>query len=77
MLVDVPTQAGPAYRQAAHPVRFSATKPAYRHAGVTLGNDSEAVLAQCGYTDGEIAALFTEGVVSGARTPAATALAKR
>jgi alpha-methylacyl-CoA racemase len=62
MLVDVASHSGERYRQAAHPVRFSATPPAYRQAGAALGNDSEAVLAECGYSTGEVAALLAQGV---------------
>ncbi len=72
VLVNVPSEHGAAHRQAAHPVKFSVTSPSYRHAGVPLGNDSAAVLAQSGYTAGEIAALIAAGVVSGTRAPTVT-----
>ncbi|WP_433704868.1 CoA transferase [Paraburkholderia sacchari] len=74
MVVEVAAREGgdyphhPPYRQAAHPVRFSATPPVYRHAGAPLGSDSEAVLAECGFSAGEIAALLAKGATCTAAT---------
>lgn len=65
MVVDVPV-AGMAYTlpQIAHPVRYSATPPAYRHAGETLGRQSHAILAELGYGDADVAALAAAGVIA-------------
>jgi len=67
MVVDVPvTDPGDAdtLPQIAHPVRYSATPPAYRHAGETLGRQSRAILAELGYGDAEVAALAGAGVIA-------------
>jgi alpha-methylacyl-CoA racemase len=47
--------------------RFSRTTPAVSHAARRPGQDSEAVLADCGFTADEIAALLEQGAVSPAK----------
>lgn len=63
MIVDVPDAAGGTHaRQIAHPVRYSATPPAYRHVGPPLGGQSRAILAELGYDDAHIDALAAQRV---------------
>lgn len=62
MVVEVPAASGQAYRQAAHPVRYSATPPTYRHVGQALSCAGPAVLAELGYGDAEIRRLEAQGV---------------
>lgn len=68
MVVDVPVGAGTDHtasiRQIAHPVRYSATPPVYRHAGEALGQQSRAILAGIGYDDHQIDALAAKGVTA-------------
>ncbi len=59
LLVDTPRGDGTAQRQVAHPLRFSASRPAYRHIGPRLGEHTVEVLGEAGYTTQEIAALQT------------------
>ncbi|MEQ8485970.1 MAG: CaiB/BaiF CoA-transferase family protein [Pseudomonadales bacterium] len=47
--------------------RFSRTAPAVSHAARKPGQDSKAVLADCGFTADEIAALLEQGAVSPAK----------
>jgi crotonobetainyl-CoA:carnitine CoA-transferase CaiB-like acyl-CoA transferase len=62
MLVDVPAASGKVYRQAAHPVRYSATPPRYRHTGEALGHGGRSVLLELGYDEQAIDALEMRGV---------------
>ncbi len=71
MVVDVPSTGARSVRQAAHPVRYSATSPVYRHGGEPLGHESRAILAQLGYSDDDIAQLEAQGVTHLADTSAA------
>jgi len=47
----------------AHPVRFSQTPPTYREPPPTLGQHTDAVLAEAGYASADIAGLRARGVV--------------
>ncbi len=62
MVVEVPKGEGLAQRQIAHPLKFSAAQPAYRHIGPPLGADTEVVLAELGYSAAEIAAMRQAGL---------------
>lgn len=57
MVVSVPGPDDGTVRQVAHPLKFSASRPVYRHIGVEPGAHSEEVLREAGYNDREIAAL--------------------
>ncbi|MGV8081512.1 MAG: CaiB/BaiF CoA transferase family protein [Syntrophales bacterium] len=62
MVVDVPLPAGGTVRQLGCPIKFSAMRPEFRHAGATAGVDTQAVLRETGYTDAEIGEMETAGV---------------
>lgn len=57
LLIETPRGDGAAQRQVAHPLRFSASQPAYRHIGPALGEHTTGVLAEAGFSPEEIAAL--------------------
>ena len=63
MIVDVPTPDGDQQQMGAA-IKFSATKPEYRHIGKAVGADTEAVLRELGKSDQEIARLAEEGCFS-------------
>ena len=46
-----------------HMLRFSASRPVYRHIGPPLGAHTVEVLAEAGYTDCELAALQGGGIL--------------
>ena len=50
--VDLPVEG--TVRQLGHPIRYSATPPEYRSAGVPAGTHTREVLHELGYTDAEI-----------------------
>jgi len=50
--VDLPGEG--TVRQLGHPIRYSATPPEYRSAGVPAGTHTREVLRELGYTDAEI-----------------------
>ena len=64
MIVDVPTPCGGRQQQMGAAIKFSATKPEYRHIGRELGADTEAVLRELGKSDAEIARLAEQGCFS-------------
>lgn len=63
LVIETPRGDGTAQRQVGHPLRFSASQPVYRHIGPPLGAHTAEVLAEAGFTDGEIAALQGGGVL--------------
>lgn len=63
MVVDVPTAKGSTLKQIACPIKFSRNEARYKHTGATLGADSETVLVELGYSDGDIAKLKEEGAL--------------
>ncbi|WP_202126838.1 CaiB/BaiF CoA-transferase family protein [Cupriavidus sp. SW-Y-13] len=65
LVVDVPV-AGMAgsLPQIAHPVRYSATPPQYRHTGEALGQQSRDILASLGYDDTQVQKLADAGVTT-------------
>ena len=58
LVIETPRGDGTAQRQVAHPLRFSASRPAYRHIGPQLGEHTVEVLAEAGYSHEDIAALL-------------------
>lgn len=64
MIVDVPTPDGGQQQQMGAAIKFSATKPEYRHIGKAVGADTQAVLRDLGKSDEEIARLADEGCFS-------------
>ncbi len=63
MVVSVPKGDGTSQRQIANPIRLSACQPEYRHIGSALGEHTEAVLLEAGYTELEINTLRQAGVI--------------
>ncbi len=64
MIVDVPTPDGGRQKQIGAAVKFSATRPEYRHIGAAVGEHTEAVLRELGKSDEEITRLAEEGCFS-------------
>ncbi len=62
MLVDVPAPDGTTRRQVGSPLKFSSSKPVYRHVGVETGRDTRRVLEGLGYSEKEIEDLKAAGV---------------
>ena len=62
MFVDVPDSSGSTQRQIASPFKFSSCKPEYRHVGVELGEQTEMVLKELGYSLKQINELRKAGV---------------
>jgi crotonobetainyl-CoA:carnitine CoA-transferase CaiB-like acyl-CoA transferase len=64
LVVDAPTPDGAGYRAIGLPYRFGDAPRDHPPAAPGLGEHSEAVLAEAGYTDDEIAALRQQGVIA-------------
>tara|TARA_B100000945_G_scaffold278452_1_gene244243 strand:- start:14 stop:1210 length:1197 start_codon:yes stop_codon:yes gene_type:complete len=62
MFVDVPDASGKTQRQIASPIKFSSCKAEYRHVGVELGEQTEMVLKDLGYSIAQINKLTEDGV---------------
>ena len=63
MVVDVSKPDGAMQRQVASPFRFSGSQAQYRHIGVPVGQDTDAVLAKNHYSAEEIGNLRECGIV--------------
>jgi crotonobetainyl-CoA:carnitine CoA-transferase CaiB-like acyl-CoA transferase len=61
MVVEVPRADGKGQRQIGTPYKFSRSRPEYRHIGAPLGAHTGEVLAEAGYSDGEIQSLGDAG----------------
>lgn len=57
LIVDVPKPNGGTQRQIAFPVKFSKSEPRYDHIGSEMGDHTEEVLREAGYSDAEIAVM--------------------
>lgn len=64
LVTEVPRAGQSAQAQVACPIKFSAGLPAPRHIGAALGADTEAVLAELGYSAEQIATLKAQKVVA-------------
>ncbi len=62
LVVDVPLPEGGRIRQTGHPIRFSASPPEYRHAGVLAGAHNREVLRELGYSEAEIDGFAQSGL---------------
>ena len=62
MVVSVPKADGTAQPQLGCPITFSGSTAEYRHTGVRIGEHTEEVLRETGYSAGEIQALRGQGV---------------
>lgn len=61
MIVDVPKADGAMQRQVAAPWKFSQCAPVYKHIGAALGEHTQEVLIELGYSDDKIEALRAAG----------------
>jgi alpha-methylacyl-CoA racemase len=64
LIVDVDLPGGGKVKQLGHPIRYSATPPEYRSAGVLAGTHTREVLHELGYAASEIDAFEKKGVFS-------------
>lgn len=64
MVVDVPKSGGGTQKQLGSPIKFSDSEPTYTHVGCELGEHSDAVLLEAGYSESEIVAFRDKGVVA-------------
>jgi len=62
LVVDVPKPGGGSQRQIGNPFKFSAGEPAYRRTGGALGEHTESVLREAGFSAEKIASLRESGV---------------
>ena len=62
MIVDVPLPDGKTIRQFANPIKFSATPPQYRFAGVAAGTHNREILLGLGYSEEDIEAFKKSGM---------------
>ena len=68
MIAEVPTLDGSAQKQIASPFKCSICKAEYRHVGAELGEQTEIVLKNLGYTEQQIEKLKKEGVCADNKT---------
>ena len=68
MITDVPTSDGATQKQIASPFKFSKCKAEYRHVGVKIGEQTEIVLKDLGYTEQQIEKLKNDGVCADNKT---------
>ncbi len=64
LVVEVDAPGCGRVRQIGHPIRYSATPPEYRHAGVHAGTHTREVMAELGYRDDEIDEFERTGLFS-------------
>ncbi|HIO61038.1 MAG TPA: CoA transferase [Deltaproteobacteria bacterium] len=61
MIAEVPDLAGTSQKQIASPFKFSVCKPKYRHVGAELGEHTDLVLKELGYSAHQIEQLKNDG----------------
>lgn len=54
MIVAVPKPDGSRQRQTGTPIKFSASQPVYKHTGATLGEHTDDIMREPGYSEAEI-----------------------
>jgi len=62
MIVEVGLPGGGRMKQIGHPIRYSATQPEYRSAGVAAGTHTREILRELGYAESAIDAFETTGL---------------
>jgi len=62
MVVEVPKPKGGTQRQVGFPIKFSEMKPEYKHIGCELGEYTDEVLLDAGYSASEIGDLRKQGI---------------
>ncbi|MBI1785806.1 CoA transferase [Candidatus Sumerlaeota bacterium] len=63
MIVEMDNARGGKVRQIAHPIKYSATEPEYRHAGKPAGAETDEILKEAGFTADEIKSFRDKAVV--------------
>jgi crotonobetainyl-CoA:carnitine CoA-transferase CaiB-like acyl-CoA transferase len=62
MVVDVPKPNGKMQKQVGFPIKFSEIEPTYERIGCALGEHTEQVLSESGFSTAEVASLLDAGV---------------
>lgn len=68
MITDVPSSDGESHKQIASPFKFSICNAEYRHVGAELGEQTETVLKDLGYTKKQIEKFKNDGVCADNKT---------
>lgn len=68
MISEVPDSDGALHKQIASPFKFSTCKAEYRHVGAELGEQTEMVLKDLGYTEQQFEKLKNDGVCADNKT---------
>ena len=68
MITEVPAKDGSTHKQIASPFKFSACKPEYRHVGTELGEHTDMVLKELGYSVQQITQLKKDGACADNKT---------
>jgi alpha-methylacyl-CoA racemase len=68
MIAEVPTVDGSYQEQIASPFKFSRCTVEYRHVGAELGEQTEMLLKNLGYTEQQIEKLKNDGVCADNKT---------
>lgn len=63
MIVDVPKADSSVQHQVGSPFKFSQSQPIYKHVGAALGQHTQEVLTELGYSDGQVEQLRMAGVL--------------
>jgi alpha-methylacyl-CoA racemase len=61
VVVDVPKSTGGTQRQVANPLKFSKAQPQYDHTGPEMGEHTDEILKEAGFSEVEVAALRDRG----------------
>ena len=65
MIIELPMSNGESQQQIGSPIKLSDHEPVYAFTGAALGQHSREILAELGYTQPEIEALYAQQVVAG------------